>query len=149
MTEAGTKQSRQRGTSAIEFALVLPVLILLVFGIIEFGLLLYDQQVITNASREGVRYGIKYRNKAYYSSAQVQTRVNSYIFPSYPTTTPSRLIRLGSSPGTPNITLNTPTCSTMGNNFQITVSYPYSFLMLGNLGFTNPVLTATTVMKCE
>ena len=52
------KRSRQLGAAAVEFALLLPVLALILFGIIEFGLLLYDQQVITNASREGARAGI-------------------------------------------------------------------------------------------
>ncbi len=46
------------GASAVEFALVLPVLMLLTFGIIEFGVLLFDKAVITNASREGARMGI-------------------------------------------------------------------------------------------
>ena len=48
----------QRGASMVEFAFVLPLLIVLIFGIIEFGLYLYNQQVITNASREGARAGI-------------------------------------------------------------------------------------------
>ena len=46
------------GASVIEFAVLLPLLIVLIFGIIEFGMLLYNQQVITNASREGARAGI-------------------------------------------------------------------------------------------
>ena len=47
-----------RGASAVEFALILPLLAVILFGVIEFGLLLFDKQVITNASREGARYGI-------------------------------------------------------------------------------------------
>ena len=48
----------QRGASAIEFAIVFPLLVLLLFGIIEFSLILYDKVMITNASREGARAGI-------------------------------------------------------------------------------------------
>ena len=48
----------EQGASAVEFALVLPMLMLLTFGIIEFGVLLFDKAVITNASREGARFGI-------------------------------------------------------------------------------------------
>jgi hypothetical protein len=48
----------QKGAAAVEFAVVLPLLVLLLFGSIEFGLLLYNQEVITNASREGARAGI-------------------------------------------------------------------------------------------
>jgi Flp pilus assembly pilin Flp len=47
----------QRGASAVEFALLLPLLVLFVFGIIEFGAWFYDQAVITNASRVGARLG--------------------------------------------------------------------------------------------
>ncbi|MFV9692161.1 MAG: TadE/TadG family type IV pilus assembly protein, partial [Desulfobacteria bacterium] len=45
----------KRGVAAVEFAICLPILIVLVFGSIEFGLMFYNKQVITNASREGVR----------------------------------------------------------------------------------------------
>ena len=53
-----SKSSSQKGASAVEFALVLPLLMLITFGIIEFGMLMYNKQVITNASREGARAGI-------------------------------------------------------------------------------------------
>ncbi len=48
----------EKGVAALEFAIVLPVLVLLAIGIIEFSLLYYNKQVITNASREGARVGI-------------------------------------------------------------------------------------------
>ena len=48
----------QRGAAAVEFAIVCSLLFLLVFGIIEFSIMLYDKAVITNASREGARAGI-------------------------------------------------------------------------------------------
>jgi Flp pilus assembly protein TadG len=48
----------EHGVIAVEFALVLPILITLVAGIIEFGVALYFQGVITNASREAARAGI-------------------------------------------------------------------------------------------
>ena len=47
-----------QGATSVEFAIVCLLLITLVFGIIEFGLLLYNKQIITNASREGARAGI-------------------------------------------------------------------------------------------
>lgn len=48
----------ESGASLVEFALVLPVLILVLFGIIDFSLFFYDKHVITNAAREGARRGI-------------------------------------------------------------------------------------------
>jgi Flp pilus assembly protein TadG len=46
---------RERGAAAVEFALVLPVLVLLVLGIIDFSRVFSAQQTLTFASREGVR----------------------------------------------------------------------------------------------
>lgn len=46
---------RERGAAAVEFALVLPLLLTLVLGIIEFGHLYNAQIVITNAAREAAR----------------------------------------------------------------------------------------------
>ena len=46
---------RKNGQSVVEFALILPVLLLMVLGIIEFGRLLETTNVLTSAAREGVR----------------------------------------------------------------------------------------------
>ena len=48
----------ERGASAIEFAVILPLLLVVLFGIIEFGFVLYNKAVLTNACREGARAGI-------------------------------------------------------------------------------------------
>lgn len=50
----------QEGVQALEFALVLPIFLVLVFGIIDFGLALYTKEVLANASREGARQGIRF-----------------------------------------------------------------------------------------
>ena len=42
----------------MEFALILPVLLLLLFAIIEFGIVIFSHSTIANAAREGARYGI-------------------------------------------------------------------------------------------
>ena len=56
-----TRFCRQRqGSSAVEFAIIVPVFLLLTFGIVDFGHAWYMKQIITNASREGARYGARY-----------------------------------------------------------------------------------------
>ena len=52
------KQLNERGVIAAEFAILLPVLLLLLFGTMEFGMMMYGREIVTNATREGARYGI-------------------------------------------------------------------------------------------
>jgi len=52
------KWRKDHGGAMVEFAIVLPLLLILVFGIIEFGILFYNKSVLANASREGARMGI-------------------------------------------------------------------------------------------
>ena len=47
---------QNRGQSLVEFALVLPLLMILVFGIIDFGMGLRSYISLTNATREGARF---------------------------------------------------------------------------------------------
>ncbi len=53
------KSRRERGSVAIEMALVLPLLLLIVAGIVDLGILFWEKEVLTNASREGARAGAK------------------------------------------------------------------------------------------
>lgn len=53
-----TRKNRQKAQAIVEFAFVLPVLLLMLMGIIEFGRIFMAQQTITNAAREGARIGI-------------------------------------------------------------------------------------------
>ena len=69
-----TKRSRcESGAAAVELALVLPLLLLLVFGIIEFGLLLNKQISASNAAREAARYAaIHYEEAGVIGAAQTR-----------------------------------------------------------------------------
>ena len=49
------KARRDRGAAAVEFALVLPVLLLIIFGIIDFGRMLYTQITLTQAAQASAR----------------------------------------------------------------------------------------------
>jgi Flp pilus assembly protein TadG len=128
----------QNGVAAIEFAIILPLLVLLLFGTVEFGLLLYNQQVITNASREGARAGIVAQSPRL-PDAQIAAVVTSYCG--------GNLITFG-SPTTPNSVI-TRTGSTFQSDLTVDVTYNYSFLVLSSFGFGPLNLTARTVMKME
>lgn len=51
---------RHGGVAAIEFALVLPILLALVLGIVYYGMVLAVQQVLTLAAEEGARAALRY-----------------------------------------------------------------------------------------
>jgi hypothetical protein len=49
------RRGNDRGAAAVEFALVLPLLVMLVFGIIQFGFVFNAYITVTQAAREGAR----------------------------------------------------------------------------------------------
>jgi len=51
------KTNNERAQTMVEFAIVFPVLLLITYGLIEFGRMLYIYAAVTNAAREGARYG--------------------------------------------------------------------------------------------
>jgi Flp pilus assembly protein TadG len=55
MTFIRDRKSREEGVAAVEFALILPVLALMLFGVLEFGRVWSQYQVFQGAAREGAR----------------------------------------------------------------------------------------------
>jgi len=53
------KAGRRRGASALEFALVLPLLITIVLGCVDFGRFAYTYIAVSNAAREGAYYAAR------------------------------------------------------------------------------------------
>ena len=68
-----------RGASMIEFAIVAPLLFLLVFGIIDFGRVFFLMNNLTNAVRDGARQGAVAKEGAGSIVSDVQTTVRSRI----------------------------------------------------------------------
>jgi len=64
-----------RGAELIEFALVLPVMLLILAGILDMGFLFNNYAVVTNAAREGARMAAV----PGWAEADVKARVNKYI----------------------------------------------------------------------
>jgi Flp pilus assembly protein TadG len=126
-----------KGASAVELALLLPLLVLLIFGMLEFGLLMYNQQVLTNASREGARAGIV-RNA---TDAQIRTTVSTYCA--------NRMVTFGAQ----NLPVTHITKEGAGTQFQdditVRVTFNYQFLVLANLGFGPIELAGQTTMLHE
>ena len=65
-----------RGAELIEMAMVTPILLLIVAGIFDFGMMFRAWEVVTNAAREGARVGVL---PAYTNDADVVERVEQYM----------------------------------------------------------------------
>jgi Flp pilus assembly protein TadG len=131
----------EKGSELIEFALVAPVLILLLAGIFDFGMMFRSFEAVTNAAREGARVGVL----PGYADADVQTRVNDYL-------TVSGLA------GARTINVTTIPQATGAGTFTaraVEVSYSYQFVVLGPIGsafggsFGTIPLRAVSVMRTE
>ncbi len=130
------KRFDERGAAAVEFAILLPVLMLILFGIVDFGMIMYSREVITNASREGARAGIV-QSATKLTTGQIQAVVTNY------------LTGTGINPGTVTTTV-TGAGLTAPNTLDVTVTYPYNFFAPGILGLgTTITLTGQTVMRQE
>jgi len=49
-------RNQERGQNLLEFALVLPMLLIVAFGVLDLGRIFFATITLTNAAREGVRY---------------------------------------------------------------------------------------------
>ena len=50
---------KEKGQGLVEFALIVPFLLVLIVGIIEMGVILNRQITVVNAAREGARFGAR------------------------------------------------------------------------------------------
>jgi len=144
----------ESGGSLIEFAIIAPLLFVVLSGIIEFGILLYDKAMITNASREGARAGIVFdtalRNDDHtVNAAAVITKVSNVI-------TGYCSDNLISFQAGDNITVAVSVGGEAGQPLSVTVDYPFHFLVFSNVialigGGTEDLLNlrAETVMRLE
>lgn len=130
----------QGGQALAEFALVLPVLLILVIGIIEFGRAWNARQVITDAAREGARLAVVADPTV--DQATVDTRIRA------------ALGRAGLDAQTATITLDAARWRLTGDVMTVSVMVPYRFTFLGPLmgllaGNDRVTLTGTAVMRNE
>lgn len=68
----------QQGAAALEFALVAPLFLILMFGVLDFGLAMYAKGLITHASQEGARYGMTYQLSPL-TASDIQGHVQDYL----------------------------------------------------------------------
>jgi Flp pilus assembly protein TadG len=167
MASMTLRRGSERGAALVEFALVLPLLLVVIAGIVDFGFLFQRYEVLTNAAREGARLAslpgyitCPAGGGAATASTSIDMRVRSYV-------------QQGLSLSDAAMTTVMPTgsvdvwCDTMAvtnpsggtidvSTVRVEVSYVHSFLMLDTmLGLINKnwgdemTLTGRSVMRLE
>lgn len=133
-----------RGSELIEMAIVLPILLMVIAGIMDFGFLFQRYEVVTNAAREGARLA----SLPGYTTTDVQNRVNDYMAAS------------GLSPAS-SVAVTYATVAIGGTGpavsmANVIVEYPSEFTfigsfagMVGGSGWTGITLRAASSMRTE
>lgn len=126
------KLRSEKGQSLVELALILPILIVILFGIIEFGRVFHSYLVITHAAREGARYGIICKDAGMIKGKVEEVAVGIDLEPE-------------------DITINPTNNITPGIPLTVTVNHEIELLtpVLADI-LPNPIqLTATSTMRAE
>ena len=79
MTLIRDRISREEGVAAVEFAIILPVLCLILFGVLEFGRVWSQYQVFQGAAREGARCAAVKATE--FSDCDIQTEIDQAASP--------------------------------------------------------------------
>ncbi len=130
----------------VEAAIVLPLLLLVVLGIVDFGRLFQRYEVLTNAAREGARVVVL----PGYSATDAQDRVQQYLVAGGLDKT---LAKLDPPVATTAVPLSGGACVTVTT---VSVTYPHTYSFVGGIvkffggtGFGTTQLKATASMRSE
>jgi hypothetical protein len=123
MERPDAREPRERGAALVEFAFVLPVLLLLVLGIIDFGRAYGAKQELTHASREAVRvYAVTQNHDEATAACETATQLD---------------VNCGAA--IPNVPC------TPGAPVQVSLSYDFDFIALP---FASIDIGSEAVMRC-
>lgn len=127
----------QKGSVAVEFALILPVFLMLMFSVIELGSAWYYKQMLVSATREGAR-AASMLNDPTNTTGQVTTLVNTYL-------------TQAGFPGNAQVTVSGAD-GAAGTQVNVTTTSLYQMPVLGKLvssSIATMTLSATTIMRHE
>lgn len=151
MKNLKSRLKSERGAELIEFALILPLLLLIMLGIVDFGFMFQRYEVLTNAAREGARIAVL----PGYTTADVQARVCAYV-----KTGGLPLTGTCPNPGNPaisvtNVSIAVPAGPALTAK-SVTVTFTHSYMFVGPIAglfsgtFTTTFpITSTAVMRNE
>jgi Flp pilus assembly protein TadG len=145
--------AHDRGAEAVEFALVVPIFLLLVFGIVDFGYMINRDTMVNNASREGARAGALNPD---------QTAINTLVRQSLSTlepvgTSPSKVTVLATCrtpSGSPTCNMSNHTTDAIsGGTVIVTITYTHKWITPVGASISKlngwPINTITLSKKTE
>jgi Flp pilus assembly protein TadG len=141
-TRSRNRLQNERGAALVEFALTLPLMLLLLVGIMDFGMAFQRYNALNNAAREGARMAVL----PGYAVADVQERVSAYLTAAGVSGTPTTTATLG---------IITPASGPAFGAWTVTVTMDYPFPFLGPIGrlvssdFATVTMRSTAVMRAE
>jgi Flp pilus assembly protein TadG len=144
----------QRGATAVEFAVIFPLLILLLFGMIEFGLYLFNRQVITNACREGARFGVV-ALPTRRTNDEIRTTILNYssqylvTFGSDTLTAGDVILKSEDYDMGDGFNPAVSRCMSFGCDLEVRTDYTYNFLFLSIIGINSQTIQGLAQMKME
>lgn len=106
----------EHGQTAVEFALVTPIIVLLLLGVIQVGVAFHDYITLTDAARAGARKAVVER-----FTGETNAQLQQHVRDSAGDLDQSKL----------QVTVNIPTPDTPGSTVTVTATYPYSIDLLG------------------
>ncbi len=140
----------RRGAELVEMALVLPLLLVLVFGMVDFGFLIYDKAIVTYAAREGARAGVVFAPDPGVLPG-VQRPTTAQIKQVVLDRCSTWLISFGSHVvNTDDITV-TGAQGASGTELTVTLTFPHQFVIIDHLipALGNITLRSTSRMRIE
>ncbi len=134
-------KARRKGAAVIEFAVIAPLLFLLIFGMIEFGRAMMSLEIMTNAAREGARHGVLNGSTNSSVIAVVKNRLDSGSIPSQYSTI--KIYVNGIEADVSN--------AAIGDAIKVEISIPYMRVSLlpGPLFMGSTTLSTNAVMRRE
>jgi Flp pilus assembly protein TadG len=147
----------KRGQALIEFAFILPFLLVIVGGIVDFGLAFFVGQVIENAAREGARAGAVARPTSFASPLQFPLAANETC--TVPCASASPILQVAAAK-IPNVNLfngfnlsygffDSPPAPSNQASVQVTIAGSYSWFILQLIGFDPITISRTAEMRWE
>lgn len=141
----------ERGAELIEFALVFPLLLMIVLGIVDFGFMFQRLEVVTNAAREGARIAVL----PGYDDTDIRTRVCDYVATGGVPVT-GTCTATGANPTVAVADADIPVAGSTISGKRVLVTYTHNYLFLGGIAtwfgggsFTSVPLRGVATMRVE